>query len=103
MKGGGKLMSSTAKALTITWMIIGFLVVGAVGFYLGRVTVPKNQTFPIGQSPNQQQQGGNQPAGNQPTDSSQQQSGGVAPQQPQGNSQQQGGFQQQQQPKPSGY
>ncbi|MCG2692143.1 hypothetical protein L6272_04940 [Microgenomates group bacterium] len=89
-------MSSTTKALIITWMIIGFLVIGAVGFYLGRVTAPKNQAFPIGQPQNQQQSEGNQPAGN-----FQQQPGGAAPQQPQGNSQQQGSFQQQQ--KPSGY
>ena len=93
-------MTSTAKALIITWMVIGFLVVGAVGFYLGRVTVPKNQTFSTGQPLNQQQPNGNQPAG-----SFQQQSGGVAPQQPQGNSQQQDDFQQQgdsqQQQKPS--
>ncbi len=72
-------MSSTAKALIITWMVIGFLVVGAVGFYLGRVTAPKNQSFPTGQPPlNQQQPGGNQPAG-----SFQQQPGGATPQQPQ--------------------
>ena len=76
-------MSSTAKALIITWMVVGFLVVGTVGFYLGRATSPNNQS-----SLNQQGKGGNQPTG-----SSQPKSSGVP--QPQGNSQQQ--------QKPSGY
>lgn len=36
-------MSKAAKALILTWLAIGFLMVGAVGFYLGRMAVPKPQ------------------------------------------------------------
>lgn len=48
-------MSTTAKALIITWVIVGAFIVGGVGFYLGRMTVPqpKLPSFPQGQ----QQQG----------------------------------------------
>lgn len=74
-------MSTTAKALIITWVVIGFLVVGGVGFYVGRVTAPKPQTqggF------NQQPIGGQQQGG-----SFQPQPSGTMMQQPQGGTQQQ--------------
>jgi hypothetical protein len=32
-------MSTIVKTLIVIWMIIGFLVVGIVGFYLGRITM----------------------------------------------------------------
>ena len=56
-------MSKAAKALIITWVLIGLLIAGGIGFYLGRTTVPKGQ----GQSPGMQNQdelrGGQQPTG----------------------------------------
>lgn len=36
-------MSTAAKALIVTWVMIGLIVAGGVGFYLGRVTIPKGQ------------------------------------------------------------
>lgn len=90
-------MSTTAKALILTWVAIGFLLVGAVGFYLGRLTAPKSgqpsqsqmgqQNF---QPPQQQQQFGQQNFQPSPP---QQQGQQNFQQPPQG----QGGFQQQQQ------
>jgi len=35
--------SRAAKALIITWVVIGLLIAGVVGFYLGRKTASKNQ------------------------------------------------------------
>lgn len=34
-------LSKAAKALILTWIMIGLLVAGGIGFYLGRITVPK--------------------------------------------------------------
>ncbi|OGE08261.1 hypothetical protein A3I53_01145 [Candidatus Curtissbacteria bacterium RIFCSPLOWO2_02_FULL_40_13b] len=60
-------MSREAKLLILTWIVIGLVVAGAVGFYLGRITAPKNQGGPQGevQQPGPQQQGsqGGQPPG----------------------------------------
>lgn len=50
-------MSTTAKILILTWVVIGFVIVGAVGFYLGRVTAPPKII---------QLQQGNLPTGGQP-------------------------------------
>ncbi|OGH24167.1 MAG: hypothetical protein A3B47_04875 [Candidatus Levybacteria bacterium RIFCSPLOWO2_01_FULL_39_24] len=36
-------MSREAKLLILTWVMIGLLVAGGVGFYLGRATAPKTQ------------------------------------------------------------
>lgn len=36
-------MSTAVKALILTWVAIGFLVVGVLGFYLGRITAPRIQ------------------------------------------------------------
>ena len=36
-------LSTAAKLLILTWVIIGILATGAVGFYFGRKTVPKQQ------------------------------------------------------------
>jgi len=36
-------MLTAAKALILTWVIIGLLVAGVVGFYLGRRIAPKPQ------------------------------------------------------------
>ena len=36
-------MSQAAKALILTWVLIGLFIAGAVGFYLGRRTAPKAQ------------------------------------------------------------
>ena len=52
-------LSKAAKALIVTWLMIGLFIAGAVGFYLGRVTAPKSQSqnAPTGQQPT----GGQQP------------------------------------------
>ena len=52
-------MSREAKLLILTWVMIGLLAAGAIGFYLGRITAPKNQGGPQGevQQPGSQQQG----------------------------------------------
>ena len=53
-------MSKTVKALILTWVMIGFLIAGGVGFYLGRTTAPKIQELnPSGMQP----QGGMMPQG----------------------------------------
>jgi len=67
-------MSTEKKALILTWVGIGILIAGAIGFYLGRNTTPNRQ----GPQDNQQQleqpgtgpslpppQGGQQPGGRQ--------------------------------------
>ena len=36
-------MSQAAKALILTWVVIGLVIAGAVGFYLGRRSAPKPQ------------------------------------------------------------
>ena len=52
-------LSKAVKALILTWIMIGFVVAGLVGFYLGRITAPKTQS----QNPPGMQQptGGQQP------------------------------------------
>ena len=64
-------MSTAGKALILTWVMIGLLVAGVVGFYLGRNMVPKNQGIPQGgvQQPGQQ---GGQPQGSPPPTGGQQ-------------------------------
>lgn len=37
-------MSTTVKVLIITWLIIGFVIVGVAGFLLGRMTAGSSQT-----------------------------------------------------------
>ncbi len=56
-------MSKAAKALILTWILIGLLVAGGIGFYLGRTTAPKVQQ---GQPPGIQNQDGLR-SGQQPT------------------------------------
>ncbi len=41
-------MSKAAKALILTWVLIGLLVAGGAGFYLGRITAPKIPGQPSG-------------------------------------------------------
>jgi len=67
-------MSREAKLLILTWVVIGLVVAGAVGFYLGRTTAPKNQEGPQGgvQQPGAQQLG---PQGGQQLPPGQQQPG----------------------------
>ena len=59
-------MSKAAKLLILTWLMIGFLAAGGVGFYLGRITAPKSQ------SQNPAGVGGQQPTGGQQPNSVQQ-------------------------------
>jgi len=54
-------MSPEKKALILTWVGIGLLIAGAIGFYLGRRTAPS----PQGPQPGQQQPPGQQPGGGQ--------------------------------------
>ena len=74
-------LSKAAKALILTWLMIGFFVAGAIGFYLGRATAPSSNEKPAinqqnpGQpnqplrgatpsaTPNGPSQGGQQPVG----------------------------------------
>ena len=51
-------MSKAAKVLILTWVAIGFLIVGAAGFYLGRITAPKPQGRMMQQGGQQPPQGG---------------------------------------------
>ena len=77
-------MSKAAKALIVTWLMIGLFIAGGVGFYLGRITAPKTQSQnppgmqqPAGgqqaprsatpsAAPSGPSQGGQQPAGQPP-------------------------------------
>lgn len=56
------------KALIITWVIIGLLVAGAVGFFLGRSDIGRglNQLNNV-QGPGPGSGTGNQPSGQPPT------------------------------------
>lgn len=36
-------LSKAAKALILTWILIGLLIAGGIGFYLGRTTAPRIQ------------------------------------------------------------
>ena len=36
-------MSKAVKALILTWVMIGMLVAGGIGFYLGRITAPESE------------------------------------------------------------
>lgn len=53
------------KALIITWVAIGLLVAGAVGFFLGRSNFGRAPGAP-GQGPTGEQQGQPPPSGNPP-------------------------------------
>lgn len=79
-------LSKAAKALILTWIMIGLFIAGAVGFYFGRTTAPKSQSQdatgvggqqPIGgkqspqgatpsAAPSNSGPGGQQPAGQPP-------------------------------------
>ena len=67
---------SATKALILTWVMIGLLVAGAVGFYLGRNSVFQNSGGLQGgvQPPGAQQLGpqGGQPQGSPPPTGAQQ-------------------------------
>ncbi|OGE44507.1 hypothetical protein A3B45_05150 [Candidatus Daviesbacteria bacterium RIFCSPLOWO2_01_FULL_39_12] len=39
-------LSKAAKALILTWVVIGLIVAGGIGFYLGRTTTPRMQSQP---------------------------------------------------------
>jgi len=41
-------LSKAAKALILTWILIGLLIAGGAGFYLGRITAPKIPDQPSG-------------------------------------------------------
>ena len=43
-----KFVSKEAKLLILTWVVIGFVVSGLIGFYLGRNSIPQNQGGPQG-------------------------------------------------------
>lgn len=88
----GRHMSIAAKALILTWVMIGLLIAGGIGFYLGRKTAPKTQSQP---SPSQQQSGAQQPGIQQPST----QQPGTQQQQPSGQQLPQGTTQS---PAPSG-
>ena len=72
-------MSKATKALIITWVLIGILAAGGIGFYLGKTTATKVQQ---GQPPGLQNQDGLR-SGPQPTGIQQPLKGGFE-QQPQG-------------------
>ena len=55
-------MITAIRALILTWALIGLLVAGAIGFYLGRITAPKAQGDP---PPGSFQQTGSQQLGPQ--------------------------------------
>ena len=89
-------MSTATRALILTWVVIGFLIIGVVGFYLGRITAPKTQpSFPGGMI--QQRQMGLPGQGQQqiiPTGQFQELKGGqqqFGPQKPTGGQQMPGG------------
>ena len=80
-------LSKAAKALIITWVMIGLFVAGVVGFYFGRKTAPKAQSTvvdrqlqPADQQPAQQGGAtqGTAPAGG-PTSTGSVPTGGSAP------------------------
>jgi len=56
------------KALVITWVILGLLIAGAIGFYLGRSNLGRglNQLNNV-QGPGQGSGAANQPTGGPPT------------------------------------
>lgn len=60
-------MSTAAKILILTWVVIGIVVVGVAGFFVGRLTVPKPLTLSGGLQQGQQQQFQQQPGGSPPT------------------------------------
>ncbi len=67
-------LSKTAKALILTWILIGLLVAGGTGFYLGRITASKIPAQPSGMQTQDGLREGQQPnSGQQPLPSGLQQ------------------------------
>ncbi len=57
-------MSKALKTLIIIWVIVGYIIIGAIGFYVGRMTAPEIP-FPLSRNMNQPLPPGAQPF-NQP-------------------------------------
>jgi len=80
-----KVVSREARLLILTWVAIGLVIAGLVGFYLGKNSLPQNQGGPQGvlQQPGSQQPGpgSGQPQGSPPPTGNQQppQRGGQQP------------------------
>ena len=58
-------LSKAAKALILTWILIGLLIAGGAGFYLGRITAPKIPDQPSGIQTQDRLRDGQQPSGGQ--------------------------------------
>lgn len=77
-------MSIVVKILIISWVVVGYFIVGGVSFYLGRMTAPTQQQQQFQPQQYQPQPTGGlqqQPQQGSPTGQPQQFQGGQQPQQ----------------------